>query len=94
MGSDINPIKVGERSSSYQPCLQKVDFPRPYICLFTSLCLVICPSVCPFDYGWVMAAHTAALSLAMPHANDAISPVLASAIHESKSSTRFLRSIT
>jgi hypothetical protein len=38
---------------------------RPYIWRFTSLSLVIWPSVWPFDQGSVMAAQTAALSLRM-----------------------------
>src|SRR5258708_15257340 len=47
------------------------SFPRPYIWRFTSLSLVIWPSVWPFDHGDVIAALTAALSLTMPFANDA-----------------------
>ncbi|WP_245266887.1 hypothetical protein, partial [Mesorhizobium sp. LNHC252B00] len=43
---------------------------RPYICRFTSLSLVICPSVCPLDHGSVIAARTAAWSRMMPLAKD------------------------
>jgi hypothetical protein len=47
-------------------------FARPYIWRFTSFSFVICPSVWPLDQGSVMAARTAALSLMMPLAKEAI----------------------
>lgn len=46
-------------------------FPRPYIWRLTSLRRLICPSVCPFDQGDVIAARTAAWSLPTPLANEA-----------------------
>jgi hypothetical protein len=51
--------------------LRSSIFPRPYIQGFTSLSLVICPSVCPFDQGELIAALTAAQSLATPLAKAA-----------------------
>ena len=52
-------------------------FLRPYIWRFTSLSLVICPSIWPLDHGEVIAAMTAALSLTTPLAKEAIKPDLA-----------------
>jgi hypothetical protein len=43
---------------------------RPYIWRFTSLSLVICPSVWPFDHGSTNAAITAARSALMPLPNE------------------------
>ena len=58
---------------------------RPYICRFTSLSLVICPSVWPLDHGLAIAAMTAALSLRIPAAKEAMRLVEAATIHPSRS---------
>ena len=57
----------------------------------TSLSFVICPSVWPLDHGSVMAARTAALSLVIPVANDAIKLARASMIQRSNSASVRLR---
>jgi hypothetical protein len=57
------------------------SFPRPYICRFTSLSFVICPSVWPFDQGSHKAALTAAKSALMPLPNDPIRLLSLSVTH-------------
>jgi hypothetical protein len=50
---------------------RRSSFPRPYIWRFTSLSLVIWPSVWPFDQGSPSAAATALSSACSPFAKDA-----------------------
>ena len=68
-------------------------FPRPYIWRFTSLSLVICPSVWPLDQGRLIAAATAAKSLVTPAANDATKLAWARASQDSRSTNDLLRII-
>jgi hypothetical protein len=69
------------------------SLPRPYIWCLTSLSLVICPSVWPFDQGEVMAAATAALSLRTPVAKEATRLDRARSNHGSSASKHRLRTI-
>ena len=66
---------------------------RPYICRLTSLSLVICPSVGPFDYGSVRAAVTADRPAAMPFPNEASRLVLVSASQPGRAPTSRVRSM-
>src|SRR3954447_8704578 len=66
-------------------------FPLPYIWRFTSLSLVIWPSVWPLDQGEVIAALTAAWSLLMPLANAATRLGRARPSQGSRSAGDFLR---
>jgi hypothetical protein len=76
-----------------EPSAQQVK-PRAAIRLaFTSLSLVICSSVCPFDRGSVSAAVTAAKSALMPLQNEARRPVSLSAIHGASAAVSRVRII-
>ncbi len=92
-GSDAISMRFGVQVGPINLACRRSIFALPYIWRLTSLSLVMCPSVWPFDQGSVMAAWTAALSLRMPLAKEAIRLALAVAIQGSRSAASFWRSM-
>ncbi len=59
-GSDSLSMQSACYAGATRRARRRSSLARPYIWRLTSLSFVICPSVWPFDQGWVRAAVTAA----------------------------------
>jgi two-component sensor histidine kinase/PAS domain-containing protein len=70
LGSDAHLLTCRFYDTPIRRACSKSSFALPYIWRLMSFKRVICPSVCPFDHGEMIAFLTASRSFSTPQAND------------------------